>query len=556
MFRSPSLSRHNCRLRKIRFLRWIFRTRGSFPPPSRHEKVASVLMAELFGGNVAVGYGDTGSHHSPSPASPQSLLQPHASPVKRVVIVIIAMTTFMVVVGQGGADDPPAADAGGGAVIEPRTRSVIVALMTDATPEEGLGKATSRPRLPSSSAEKIADGIALGSSSDLMVTRLTPPRSEVDLPTTLGVVSRTAKWYATLCDAEGAAEPSARLNLAAIRSAVANDTLDPYPVQHIRRYLDDLVAWLAVVNGENNHQPAPLSSFVGHCLSRIMEPLRHDAAAAAADRHHGGSRKNVVDTSVDAGAVPAWTPVSQRKYRIFFDLGSRALDQTNGFLSRYPEASTFDIFCIEANPSFNKLYTDFQRNHPRVNHLNAAAGTQSGVMSLSHAGVGSRVIDAPKAAAGQPPSKGVAEGQRTDVPVIGFADFLVRTVADVVARAEKGVGGVKHDVRGDDDLRRHLHVIVKMDVEKFEYAILHQLVRTGALTLVSELLLECHYNTNLAKSLRNASMHIGKDDCEELVQSLRRASGYVMDVVLWNNVKTARRSNPTYIASHGGFFPT
>jgi FkbM family methyltransferase len=233
--------------------------------------------------------------------------------------------------------------------------------------------------------------------------------------------------------------------------------------------------------------------------------------------------------------------------KVFFDLGSREIDSTTTFLKKYPKASTFVVHCFEANPKFNGLYPPFQRLHPNVIYHNLAVGVTNTTLTLSDRSVGSSVLEK---------AGGAAAVGGVTVPVVNFADFIAR--------------------RAGPEVRPGAFGVIKMDIEKMEYAVLHQMLRTGTIAVFREFLLECHYTTNLPKAKRDPAKHIGKDDCYALVEALRKvapplaafpAAKYAtglevkgapsaMEVVLWNSPKYAKATGSHYMERHGNFFPT
>lgn len=230
--------------------------------------------------------------------------------------------------------------------------------------------------------------------------------------------------------------------------------------------------------------------------------------------------------------------------KFFFDLGSRSMDQTRGFLRAYPQASQFVLVCYEANPKFNNVYSTFvaSQKHTHVpaaalEHHNEAVGVEEGKLVLSDQDVGSSIV---RDAASQQRSRAPGD---VEVTVVDFSSRMADRVGSIAA--ESGI-----------------HLVVKMDIEKMEFAVLHRMLLSGALLLVDELLLECHYNTNLSRERRDATKHIGLDDCRDLVAALNTAFGGVpnnnghraFEAVLWNSVKTARTSG--YSERHGGFKPS
>lgn len=116
------------------------------------------------------------------------------------------------------------------------------------------------------------------------------------------------------------------------------------------------------------------------------------------------------------------------------------------------------------------------------------------------------------------------------MPVISLAAFILNATEAAVKYGDK--------------------LVIKVDVEGMEFAILHQMARLGVLGLVSELLLECHYGEGSER------ITVTKKNCKQLVRRLQKAFDGTMDVVMWNSVPLAKWSNPKYIETHGGFYPT
>jgi FkbM family methyltransferase len=232
---------------------------------------------------------------------------------------------------------------------------------------------------------------------------------------------------------------------------------------------------------------------------------------------------------------------SERRETFFYDLGSRSMDQTLGFLRAYPHASQRTLICYEANPKFNHVYSTFQEERktrgPKLEYHNEAVGVEEGNLILSDQDVGSSIVrEAGTKARSRAPGD-------AEVKVVDFSTKVAERLSP--AAVETGT-----------------HVVIKMDIEKMEFAVLHRMLLSGSLLLVDELLLECHYNTNLPRARRDASQHIGLDDCRDLVDALNNAMGgrkkdgeeANFEAVLWNSVKTARGSG--YSERHGGFKPS
>ena len=225
-------------------------------------------------------------------------------------------------------------------------------------------------------------------------------------------------------------------------------------------------------------------------------------------------------------------PLGNHFKAYFFDMGSRSLDATSAFLNRYSfrlqtgavvTARSFDIHCFEADPRFNSLYPRFIKLHSHkfasLTYHNLAVSDTNATVFLSDRSVGSSIVEN---------SNGRA------VQSFDFASFL---------------GGIL----GNEDA----FVVIKMDIESAEFNVLLRMLRTTALLLVDELLLECHINTKKERHQRNVSHDIGLDDCQRLISVLNKvlhSSTVPFEAVLWNSVRTALPSG--YIQRHGGFKPT
>lgn len=266
-------------------------------------------------------------------------------------------------------------------------------------------------------------------------------------------------------------------------------------------------------------------------LDRIMA-LTGDAAAQRCLAQVRAMLTDKIDDSASdtSGATAAAVP----SHAFFYDLGCRELDQTKLFLKRFPQADAFGVHCFEPNPQFTAGHAAYARMNPsvRIAFYDAAAGVANGTAVLSDRSVGSSVVKEPLGAA--------AVGGRV-VAMVDFTGLLVRQLAAAMLS------------------RRPSYVVLKMDIEKMEFAVLHRLLETHALALVDDLLLECHYNTNLSPALRDPAKHIGLDDCRRLVERLGTAlqgneRGRAFEAVLWNNAKTAMASG--YVRRHNGFHPS
>eukprot|EP01060_Flectonema_neradi_P018830 TRINITY_DN25775_c0_g1_i1.p1 TRINITY_DN25775_c0_g1~~TRINITY_DN25775_c0_g1_i1.p1 ORF type:complete len:358 (+),score=74.35 TRINITY_DN25775_c0_g1_i1:51-1124(+) len=202
--------------------------------------------------------------------------------------------------------------------------------------------------------------------------------------------------------------------------------------------------------------------------------------------------------------------------RFWIDLGSREMDVTKNFDLRYPGASKFIKHTFEPNPKFVPLY----EARSDITHHQVAVSTKNDSLQLSNADVGSSIV---KNAA-----KNIA-GPSVTVDTINWVNWLVRTVEPTD------------------------FVVVKMDIEFCEFAVLNLLLQSSAVTLIDELLLECHYKTRKSRKYIPAEGEeepISRTDCKNLVH-LIELSG-----VLAINWSKKNYYSDLYASSHGGFQAT
>lgn len=386
----------------------------------------------------------------------------------------------------------------------------------------------------------FSDSASMAQQSDRLGECVAPPRHEsVDV----AAVSSASRGHATnVTTAATTVKPTRMISFeSALWAPLCSTSLT---LEDIKR---NYAALRATFSKESLHQT------VGH-LNAVLAFLRSDANRACWARINAIralERKALLSSSSAAAAAPT---------NLFFDCGSRKLDQTSTFVQLYPGARHFSIVCFEPNPKFASYYPrlkpvvnagDVPAKEPRVYFVNAAVGVAADELQLSDRDVGSSIVnDKAHAAAGA-----AASPSSQKVAVVPFLDALLFGLpVSNNFYPQSPDAPLRHPAVASHLLRGK--VVVKLDVEQAEFAVLHQLVATGAITLIDELLLECHYNTNLPRAQRNPATHIGPDDCYALVNELREASGRTLDVVLWNNKKTAIASNKDYMPRHGGFYPT
>jgi hypothetical protein len=145
--------------------------------------------------------------------------------------------------------------------------------------------------------------------------------------------------------------------------------------------------------------------------------------------------------------------------RVYIDVGARMFDSKEGMLSTlklYPQLANFDeYYAFEAVAGFYELPTQAKLQH-KLRALGMSA-SRAETFTRRHfffqAFIGAR----------SDPS--------TSPPTIGFSDFLQTTLALQPADA----------------------VVVKMDVEGYEYDIVSSLLADGTHELIDEMMIEVHY---------------------------------------------------------------
>ena len=160
--------------------------------------------------------------------------------------------------------------------------------------------------------------------------------------------------------------------------------------------------------------------------------------------------------------------------RIYLDVGANTYESSIGgwFRATYPDGKKYKVTAFEAEHVYDKTY----RDHPDVELLHFAAATRNGTISWGIKGIDSTGGKTRKA--------------------IDMADFLQRRVA------------------ASD------FVVMKMDIEGAEYAVLPHLLATGAIDLVDELFVEVHTEVNTCcRPPRDKGRHFA--DALRLVRTLR-----------------------------------
>ena len=161
--------------------------------------------------------------------------------------------------------------------------------------------------------------------------------------------------------------------------------------------------------------------------------------------------------------------------KIFVDCGFNAGEMLERFVKTLPE---FRFYGFEVNYQyFAESAAELQKRHPNILGLNfSAVSDHDGTASFRIAGQKRGILRA-EATTILPDlhEEEFIEERPYEVPAIDFSRWL----KEMVARHTEADGSKPF-------------VVVKMDIEGAEYAVLEELVHDGTITLVSELMVEFH----------------------------------------------------------------
>ncbi|XP_074281393.1 uncharacterized protein LOC141606235 [Silene latifolia] len=171
--------------------------------------------------------------------------------------------------------------------------------------------------------------------------------------------------------------------------------------------------------------------------------------------------------------LPNMVDISFKSRYVYVDVGARSYGSSIGswFRKQYPKQNkTFEVYAIEADKSF---YKEYEAKKKQVKLLPYAAWVRNETLffevnhdpgdDLQEKGSSGRGMGRIKPV--QSDNDGVDKIQGFD-----FAEWLKTTVT------EKD------------------YVVMKMDVEGTEFDLIPRLIKTGAICLIDEIFLECHYN--------------------------------------------------------------
>ncbi|KAG5071098.1 hypothetical protein AAZX31_03G039000 [Glycine max] len=204
--------------------------------------------------------------------------------------------------------------------------------------------------------------------------------------------------------------------------------------------------------------------------------------------------------------------ISFKDRYVYVDVGARSYGSSIGswFRKQYPKQNkTFHVYAIEADKTFHQEYETkkgvtllpyaaWVRNESLVFEINRDPGEKEKEKEkekVKGKGRGMGRIQPLKS------SGGFDGGEVEKIPGFDFADWLKNTVSE-------------------NDF-----VVMKMDVEGTEFDLIPRLFESGAICLVDEIFLECHYNRwqRCCPGQRSPKYEKTYDQCLQLFTSLRQS---------------------------------
>ncbi|XP_062086693.1 uncharacterized protein LOC133792769 [Humulus lupulus] len=197
--------------------------------------------------------------------------------------------------------------------------------------------------------------------------------------------------------------------------------------------------------------------------------------------------------------------ISFKQRYVYVDVGARNYGSSigNWFLKQYPKQNkTFEIYAIEADNVFHEEY----KRKKGVILLPHAAWIRNETLFFEISRDTSNVIGKERRRRGmgriQPVMPSTSYMQDLDkIQGFDFANWLKNTVT------------------------RNDFVVVKMDAEGAEFYLIPKLIKTGAICLIDELFLVCHYNKmqRCCPGVRSSKYEKTYGQCLDLFNSLRKS---------------------------------
>ncbi|XVF76898.1 hypothetical protein PTKIN_Ptkin13bG0304200 [Pterospermum kingtungense] len=205
--------------------------------------------------------------------------------------------------------------------------------------------------------------------------------------------------------------------------------------------------------------------------------------------------------------LPSMVDISFKNRYVYVDVGARSYGSSIGswFRKQYPKQNkTFHVYAIEADKAFHEQYESKKKT---VTLLPYAAWVRSETLSfeinrdpgqeevneLKDKGRGMGRIQPVKS------SQGELTSEVDKIQGFDFAEWLKNTVTE------------------------RDFVVMKMDVEGTEFDLIPRLFETGAICLIDEIFLECHYNRwqRCCPGQRSTKYEKNYGQCLELFNTLR-----------------------------------
>lgn len=204
--------------------------------------------------------------------------------------------------------------------------------------------------------------------------------------------------------------------------------------------------------------------------------------------------------------IPSMVDIRFKSRYVYVDVGARSYGSSIGswFKKQYPKQNkTFEVFAIEADKAFHEEY----KIKKKVHLLPYAAWVRNETLSFEINHDPGKEVEAKAMGRGmgriQPVKKSSSSsslaGEVNLIQGFDFADWLKKSV------------------------RERDFVVMKMDVEGTEFDLIPRLIKTGAICLIDELFLECHYNRwqRCCPGQRSQKYNKTYNQCLQLFTSLR-----------------------------------
>jgi SAM-dependent methyltransferase len=190
--------------------------------------------------------------------------------------------------------------------------------------------------------------------------------------------------------------------------------------------------------------------------------------------------------------------ISGRNHYYYIDVGARSYSSSIGswFKKRYPkQEQDFHVYAVEADDSFAEDYIG--RRNVQLMPFAAWIRNESLVFGAN-------------------PENRAAEGE------IGMGRIQSNSSLQKPDENFKIVQGIDFSHWLMNTVTEEDFVVMKMDIEGTEFDLLPKMIETGAICLVDELFLECHYNRwQKSSPLRTSKYQKTYGECLALFQALR-----------------------------------